>query len=214
MGPPGPLKVSTVKITCAKSTAQISMSKFTTDCFFWMTGPAAEKLFCVLYNSSFHSFFNTKMSCFNTCSAQSSTTNSFSLLRWAVSLTYGNTVTLHACLPRASETHFLWSRLLFRSHWLENIKTVFHKTWQKWRAGTRFFSCSVNLPPSFHLSILTVFLCWLCLSALYCLCLSPFYGFFNVSLSLRLVSFTIRLEPISFPSPLSLPAPPPSLFCA
>lgn len=83
----------------------------------------------------------------------------------------------------------------------------------------RFFSGSVNLPLSLHLSILALsssasFVCLLASTCATRFYLSPFYHFFSASLSLQLVSFPILLEPISFPSLLSLSAPPPSLLRA
>lgn len=106
------------------------------------------------------------MTCFNTCSAQSSTTNSVSFLRWAVYLTYGNTVTLHACLPRASETHFLWSMASDQEKRKTSEALLITLTWKYQNCVTqdmtkvtwirRFFSHSVNFPLSFHLSILAL----------------------------------------------------------
>lgn len=62
------------------------------------------------------------------------------------------------------------------------------RKYQIWKnQNGRLFSCSVNVPLSFHLSILALHvcsLCWLCLSACFWMCLSPFYHFLNVSFSL------------------------------
>lgn len=199
IGPSGPLKVSTVKIACYLSTAQISMLKFTTDCCLWMKRAVAAKPLCVLNSVRVHCiayefnfsikepvihYFKSYTSCFHVLPKRR--IQGQQIMSAVSSELYTSLVATVSRCMHASHMHqkqiSCGPRLQTRQKKIKNrcqaalwitltgkYQNCVTQDVTKTRRIRSLFSCSVSLPLSFHLSILA-----LCLFPLLAVSVCPF----------------------------------------
>lgn len=170
------------------------MLKFTTDCFLWMKAAVAAKPFCVLnavrvlciayeYFSIKERaiyYFKSYISCFHVLPQQR--IQGQQIMSAVSSELYTSLVAtvsrcMHAshmhqklisCGPRLQTRHTKKDvRLLFGSHWLENIKIVLHKTCDKKQENQESFQLQCESAPVFP----SVYPGSLSVSSVGCVCL-------------------------------------------